>query len=433
MDEKQDTAETAELADGAPRRRRVPPPTIDLQATESPETAAGPEQPQDATSEPPPAGSGNASRPFVPLLAAGALGAAIALIVAAAAWMWLGPAGERGADGDARLTRIEAQLDALARRAAAPGAPVAQTPQAPQTPIADAKALGALTDRLARIETKLAEQAGAVEREVKPLTDKVADLGQRNDAIMASAQIARERADAAAKSLADVAQQLTQLNAERARTPQVQRSDLDALAARLAGVESATKAIGEQITRSAEAGGGDTRQAVVAFALKSAVDRGVPYAGELDAVRPFADAATLAALEPFAKGGVPSAAALAHEASALVPALVSAADTAQPPGALARLWGNAKRMIRLRPVGNVPGNGADAVIARLELKAAQSDLDGVIAEAGNLPAAARGAIEPWIKRVQARKTALAAAEGLATGTLTRLGRDTPQNQGAPQR
>jgi hypothetical protein len=112
---------------------------------------------------------------------------------------------------------------------------------------------------------------------------------------------------------------------------------------------------------------------------------------------------------------------------------VSAADTEKPQGVMARLWINAKRMMRLRPVGNVPGTGADAVIARLELKAAQGDLDGVTAEVGNLPAAARGPIEPWVKRVQARNAALTAADRLATGTLTRLGRDTTQNQDAPQR
>jgi len=87
-------------------------------------------------------------------------------------------------------------------------------------------------------------------------------------------------------------------------------------------------------------------------------------------------------------------------------------------------------MIHLRPVGNVPGAGAEAVVARLELKASHNDLDGVVAEAGNLPAAARAPLEPWIKRVQARGAALAAADRLATGTLTRLG--TTQNQGQNQ-
>jgi hypothetical protein len=449
MDEKQSTAEAAD----ARRRRRVPPPTIDLEATsvsapagdaaapeshaaQSPESTGGTSSPassetassaesttastpaQGPAGEPSPAGSGGGWRRFGPPLAAGVLGAVIALAAAAAAWEWLGTGTDRGGDTNARLTRIEMQLDTLAHRDAAP---------------ADAKTPGDLTARLGSIESKLAEQTAAVDREVKPLDEKLSDLTHRNDEIMAAAQVARQRADAAAKSLADVAQQLTQLNAERAQAPQVQRADLDALSTRLASVESAAKAIREQLARRASVSGGDTRQAVVALALKSATERGVPYASELDAVRPFADTATLAALEPFAKGGVPSAAALAHEASALVPALVSAADTEKPQGVLARLWVNAKRMMRLRPVGNVPGTGADAVIARLELKAGQGDLDGVTAEVGNLPAAARGPIEPWTKRVQARNAALAAADRLATGTLTRLGRDTTQNQDAPQR
>jgi hypothetical protein len=442
MDEKESTAEAAD----SPRRRRVPPPTIDLEATETPQSPSGnmdaSSEAAKTTADAPPAGAGDAAPRRTSawaLIGAGTLGAVIAIGAAAGAWMWLGidfgGDRDRGGEANTRLTRIEAQLDTLARRPSAPAAPAVTISPT------DPKALAELTERLARIEAKLTEQASAIEGQIKdqikPLADKLADLGQRNDQAVAAVQIARDRADTAAKSLADVAQQLTQLNAERARAPQVARADLDALATRLAGVESAVKTMGEQVSHAANGGGGDTREAVVALALKSAVERGAPYASELDAVRPFADAATLAALDPFAKSGVPSTAALAHEASVLVPELVRAADTAQPPGALARLWVNAKRMIRLRPVGDVRGAGAEAVIARLELKAGQNDLDGVVAEAGNLPPDARATIAPWIKRVQARGAALAAADRVATATLQHLGRDASrnsgQNQGAPQR
>ena len=291
-----------------------------------------------------------------------------------------------------------------------------------------------MTQRLGRIEAALAQQSAAVDRQIKPLTDRLADIDHRDQEAAAVAQIARERADAAAKSLADVAQQLSQLNAERARAPQVERADLDALASRLASLEAGTKAIGQQLARMNSNSGvasGDARQAVLAIALKDAVDHGTSYASELDAIRPFAEADAVAALEPFAKSGVPSAAALAHDAAALVPALVTAADTSRPEGMWPRLWLNAKRMIRLRPVGDVPGEGADAVIARLELKASRSDVDGVLAEAGNLPAPARGPIEPWIARAQARNAALAAASRLATAALEHLGRNAAQ--GTPDR
>jgi len=418
--------DAVEGADPQPRRR-VPPPTIDLEATD----AAAPAHPDETSSG---ASAGDAkprSGRRWPLVAAGVLGAAVAVAVAAGGWVLFGASLVQrvdhrvehgvapGDDTSARLTRIETQLAALARAAPSTG----------ETKIPDD-----VSQRLARIESTLAQQSAAIDRQIKPLSDRLADIDHRDQEAAAVAQIARERADAAAKSLADVAQQLAQLNAERARAPQVERADLDALASRLASLEATTKTIGQQLARmnsNSGAASGDARQAVLAIALKDAVDRGAPYAGELEAMRPFADAGAVAALEPFAKTGVPSAAALAHDAATLVPALVTAAATSRPDGVWSRLWVNAKRMIRLRPVGNVSGNDADAVIARLELAASRNDVDGVLAEAGNLPPSARGPIAPWIARAQARNAALAAASRLATAALDHLGRSAAQ--GTPDR
>jgi len=145
------------------RRRRVPPPTIDLEATDvsaQGEPAAEPTTPTpdpagSATSaaatsaaaasgetapaappaddpadkpphaaEPPPAAAAGEPRamPIGPLAAAGAFGAVLALIVAGGMWAMLGPASERQADTNARLSRIEAQLGGLSRPAPGPGA-----------------------------------------------------------------------------------------------------------------------------------------------------------------------------------------------------------------------------------------------------------------------------------------------------------------------
>ena len=93
-----------------------------------------------------------------------------------------------------------------------------------------------------------------------------------------------------------------------ARAPAVERSDLDTLTARLASLEAATKGIGDQLARITNAAAaGNTRQAVLAIALNTAVERGAPYGRELAAIDPAnADSATLAALRPFAETGVPS-------------------------------------------------------------------------------------------------------------------------------
>src|SRR5437588_5322835 len=217
-------------AGDAPRRRRVPPPTIDLSATEvSPPTqpaqaaasdsapaesstagSAAPDgaSPAESAAEPAASGPEHGAEPGEPRnwpkgpkpswahVAAGALGAVLALIVAGGLWALLGPSsgpsGDQQADLDARLSRIETQLGALSRPAS-----VRST--------GDAKSLDDLTQRLGLIESTLGEHLAAVDREIKPLSDRLADLGRRGDETGAAARFARERADAAATSLADVA------------------------------------------------------------------------------------------------------------------------------------------------------------------------------------------------------------------------------------
>jgi hypothetical protein len=428
------------------RRRRVPPPTIDLQATDvsrpadpnpdptpSDPPGAAPEpvesmSPEPLSSEatsgrsdeppaapPPPADEAPSARstflrfmPSRPQLAAGAVGAVLAFIIAAGIWALLGAGGPGNSaktpdDLAQRLARIEATL------------------ADPRAPVADP----ALANRLA-------------ETQIKPLADGLASLARRTDDTMAAAREARERADAAAKSLADVAQQLAQLNAERARTPAVERRDLDALAARLASLETTTKSLADQLAKTAKAtanaaAAGDMRQAVVAIALDAALARGAPYGRELAAIDPsIAGPGALDALAPFANTGIPSAATLARELAALMPEARKAADVpAREGGFLDRLQANAERLVRVRPIAQQPGDEPPAILGRLDAKAAQGDIAGALAEAAKLPATVRAPLEPWIRRAEARNAALAAASALAARTFELVGR--PAQQGASER
>jgi hypothetical protein len=437
-----------------PRRRRVPPPTIDLEATDvsasgpagaaapdatpsdpPPETpaasSAGGPSAEPPSGEPPPAGPAGPSGPDRPAgprrrfavgwpeVAAAALGAALALVVAGGLWALLGQGNDREADTSARLSRIEAQLGALARPAPAG---------------ADARSVDDLAGRLGRIESTLGERLSAVEREIKPLSDRLADLGRHDDEAVAAARLARERADAAAKSLADVAQQLAQLNAARANAPAVERSDLDALATRLAGLEASTKQNGEQLARIANASNaGNTRRAVVAIALDTAVARGAPFGRELAALDPAAaGSGVIEALKPFADTGLPSPATLARELAAVLPQAFKAAQApASGGGFLERLQVNAERLVRVRPIGQQAGDDPAAVLGRIEAKTAGGDVVGALAEAAKLPEPVRSPLEPWIKRAQAREAALAAAAGLAAQSLDVIRR--PPQQGAADR
>jgi hypothetical protein len=443
--------------DGPPRRRRVPPPTIDLQATstDAPGGTADPTPPDPAPPAPPagepvdPPPSGTAASPPPPdepprsepaappsaarparaslwaPLAAGTLGAALALGIAAGLWTLYGPPLEGASDVDTRLARAEAQLGALARQ----DAKTTDTRSAARTDTrSDTGAADDLARRLARIEAAL-----AAPRAPQP-EPALADLTRRTDDAFAASREARERAETAANALADVARQLAALNAERARTPAVERADLDALGARLAAVESATKTLGDQLAKmAAAAGAGDVRHAVIAMALDAAAQRGAPYGRELAALDPqVAGPAALAALKPFAQSGIPSTSALAHELAALTPEALAAADTSEQPaggGFLDRLQANAERLVRIRPIAQQRGAEPSAILRGVETKTLQGDVAGALAEAGRLPPAVRAPLEPWIQRAQARNAALAASSGLAARAFEQIAR-TPQ-QGAP--
>ena len=105
---------------------------------------------------------------------------------------------------------------------------------------------------------------------------------------------------------------------------------------RVAALESAVKSLtAESAQRSASPGDNAARATVAAEALRAAVERGAPFQAELAAVKSFgADQDAVAALAPFAAGGVPTAAALGRELAALTPSLQRAADSETPTGSL---------------------------------------------------------------------------------------------------
>lgn len=284
------------------------------------------------------------------------------------------------------------------------------------------------TGRMAELDTRLArtESAAAAPRAAQPdaaLNDRIAalegtlrslgEVAARIDAAGAAAREANTRADAAFEAAQ--------------KTPPAAAADhqaIEALAARVAALEQAAKSAQERIASTAGADKAG-RLAFVAVALRATVERGDPFAQELAAVKPLvSDAKTLAALEPFAAGGVPRVATLAREFSQLNAAMLAAAGA--PPrdgGIMDRLQANAERLVRIRPISEAPGDDPTAIIARADVKAAHGDLAGAVAEVSSLPPAVRAPAQAWIARVEARNAALAAARNLADAAVGALARN----------
>jgi hypothetical protein len=378
-----------------PGRRR--PPTIELTAEEA-QTEKGSAA---AASRPARILPGRAS---IPLLAAGAA-CAIGLLLAIAALFAFRGTGDRTLD--ARIARVERELGERASR--------------PLPEPADSAKLDDLAARIGRLdaamearplpapEPALANRISTLEGELKALSETVAILSRRSDDIATSAREARQRAEAAAAALAAI-----------------ERGELETLASRVAAVERAARSAEAELAKRSVAATRDqeVRLAVAAAALQTAVEGGEPFAAELAAAKALSAAPEpLAALDGLAPSGVPAAEALARELSSLIPALSAAAGGApRNGGILDRLQANAEKLVRIRPLEEVPGSDPAAIVARIEVKAIRADLVGALAELSQLPASVRAPAEPWIKKAQARVAAIAASRRAAADALAGLGK-----------
>ncbi|HET7803739.1 MAG TPA: hypothetical protein VFL53_05835 [Pseudolabrys sp.] len=279
---------------------------------------------------------------------------------------------------------------------------------------AGAASVAALGDRLAKIESSIAkipasdpglsERLSAVDNAVKSLGIALTALNKRSDEVAARA----DAADKAVVELRDSVQGLTR-NTSSGLSP----ADVEGLQKRLATLEQAVRSTT-----------GDTaaRLALTAAALRDAVVRGVPFTAEFEEARALgADEKHLAPLASFAASGVPSAAILAQELRASIPALAKASDAHAPSGDfLDRLQANASKLVRIRPVGTPAGDDPSAVLARIEVETGHADIDGALSDLGKLDATTRALVRDWIAKAQSRQAAITAARRFAADTMHAL-------------
>jgi hypothetical protein len=138
--------------------------------------------------------------------------------------------------------------------------------------------------------------------------------------------------------------------------------------------------------------------------LKAALDRGAPFAAELEtfaAISP--DAPEIAALRPYAETGVPTRAEIATEMPAAANAMVAASEPVdQNAGFLQNLLSSAQSLVRVRPIGAVEGAGAPEIVARMEVAVNQGDYAKALSEYDTLPEAVKAAGAEFAGKLKAR-------------------------------
>jgi len=419
--------------DPAPAAPPEPPPETVAAAAEEPareqphvmpkpEPAASDHREPPRHRPPPPRPPRGDARPWIP---AGIAGVFAVAVIGTALWL-LSEYLNRDTSLANKVDTLDAQVRGLAGRPAAADAKALDDLRA-RVDVIDT-GMRRIDDRLNRAESALATprsaptdpavlaRLSAAESMQRALGDTIADLRKRIDDSTAAAHEARERADAVAKS-------------SGAEANEALRKEAEALTARVAALERKERTTDQRVEQSLTGASADrtVRLAVVAGALRAAVERGTPYTAELGAAKALgAEASVLSPLEPFAAAGVPSADALARDFDKIEPAMTAAATPASHDGGiLGRLQANAERLVRVHPVGDTPGDDPAAALARASAKAHRGDIAGALAEVERLPPPSQAPAADWIKAAKARTAALDAARQLAASSLAALAKTSP--------
>jgi hypothetical protein len=429
-------------------------PPVTEPIAESPASAATeasspiePEPPAGKSAEPPPPPPPPPSRPGS-AFGWGVSGSLIGAVVGAglalgAAWLfapWLEPMSELSARQSALETASSAQSAAVKAIEAR-----LSTLEAAEADAAKATALDALETRVGKLE----------DSSVKP------------DALAAAVMDARAAHDAATKALALAsarpAATSASTSAPPAPDPRVDKlvAETSALSERLAKLEAApspstpqpaapdprvtelvadTSALSDQLTKleaKLSAPKAETRvpvaappardesagQAIAAIALEQRLRSGQPFAVELAALtRLGADAGEIAALKPYADAGAPNAASLEASFAKVSPAILAAARPAQNSGggALDKVLERVDSLVRVHPVGEIPGESPDALVSQVAAALHRGQVDAALTTFGRLPEACRKAAGDWPDAARAYEGAQGAARALRDGAIAHL-------------
>jgi len=299
-------------------------------------------------------------------------------------------------DLDARFAALSARVDAIGQKADAAAA-------AWRSPLAG------LESRVGAGESAASKSAAATSSALRGLKEA---LEARIAAIVRSP-------DGAPNELADLGPLQTRIDSVEQK--------LGSLDAALAAPKADVRAqqdrenVASQIEQSSHV----QAVAIVAESLAQRVERGAPFPAEFAALETLGVGQTeLAPLRAFAATGVPTPRKLADQFSALASQVAIIEEAAEDANLLNRLTREASHLVRVRRVGDVDPNDADApaLVARIENALARLDIDEALGIWTQLPDAAKAKSASWGESAKARLDAVNAARSLEANAVATLGK-----------
>jgi len=361
------------------------------------ETSAGaearPEPP--APEEMPGRGGGG----FGNALTGGILGALIALLIGGALlWAGLLP-GMRQQEADPALQNLQQQVAALQgelsqlRESASAGPSTDALEQALAEP---RQQISELRDTVTALQSAPPNESGA---ELQRLGQQLAELERRVGSVAQTA---------GGGDTSQLSQQISDLQGQLASAVQAAGTAQETSAATAQRVDELARQVaqlGDQVAKEDE--GPKLALIVAASALRSAVERGAPFASELETYSAIApNAPELDPLKPYAQTGIPTEAALVDEAPRVASRIAaSSSDLPADAGLFDRLMASARSAVTVRPVGEVPGDTPEAIAARMEAAVKRGDYAQALAEYESLPPNAREVAADFAEKLRARQAA----------------------------
>jgi hypothetical protein len=286
---------------------------------------------------------------------------------------------------------------------------------------------GDLASRLGAAETAIKDlqsqmSQGGDSGQIAKLSARLDDVQGRIDEL-ASAQAANS--GAGTSGLSDT---LSEIETKLDDTTAAAASARDDLAGQIASLNAQVDELSAAVKK--EASQPRVAGAIAAAALKSAIDRGVPFTAELDTYAAVSgESADVAALRSFAADGVPTQADLNREITQKADGMIAAAKAPSGnEGIVARLISGARSLVSVRPVGEVKGDTPEAIVARLEADINAGRLDAALKEYDALPEPSKQAAGNLADDIRARLTADNVVAKTISGALVPDGSSNGQGQ-----
>lgn len=252
--------------------------------------------------------------------------------------------------------------------------------------------LNLMSSEIEQLKVKLAEQAASTPKvDLSPLETKLSALEERVARVPEANGLSAD-ADARISALSE---QVKTAEAAGATLKTESETARAALEMRIEAIEKKLEQPRDDV---------EVAVAIASAGLKAAIDRGGPFMAELETLEGIdPEDPAVKELKTFAATGVPSRARLVGDFPKVADAILAASRSDDPNQSLTdRLMQSALSAIQVRPVGEVEGEGPDAIVARIETRLTNGDLAAAAAEWEKLPDAAKKASETYKKSLDAR-------------------------------